>query len=768
MSLKTSLRFALAFLFLFFCSAPILQSCSEGEDPFNDFSTHPDVPLGKFAAGRLGIVKPTFARSYLVVAYRYASGVPLTHDEQLAASALWNDRVSVYSSSQAWDEPYEKDGTTRPPNPYEHRPRDKDAPTIWTEARGQVASLSAKPIDQMQQAENYVTYLNCADDALITAANVLGERVKTFGKDHPGIKAWIEAQDLVFTNCSGGPANAFIPQQPDAALPEILRFDREYQIAAAYMYSQQFDRAEKGFQQIAAEKKSPWHEIAPYLVARNKVRRAELDVPKPASTQNGYTPHPDFDPEKLQSAETYIRSFLTSTPQDRYAPQFQALLDRVEYKLNPNQQMKTLSEMLRKPSPPERLYQRLLDYTWLLDLRADTRREYGNNGDPKQFADKTPERQTDELTDWLATFQMTDAVATEHALQMWHAHRDSAPWLLAALSKTEKESPFASEVLSAADRIPSNSPIYISAFYHCMRLRNAAHDYKTVRQSIDALLASKGDLPSVAEQDILDLRLDAASDLNDTIPLLSRGACDVERGDSSCMPVLAPHGATYLDTLPLDDLLAIFQNPKLSREVHNQIRRNVWMRAMLLGRHDVATTLDGLIQDPSIFPGNPTKESIAQWIKDYESAPSPEEKQFAAIFLLQHQYATGFNMGSTDAWCASPYTFEDGAGYKRPAPAALPDSPFLTEAQRKQAATERTALDNLDSQANYYTKTVLDFAVKHPDDPRVPEALSRAVKNTRMNCNNPRTGALSKKAYDLLHQRYASTSWAKNTKYWYD
>jgi len=124
-------------------------------------------------------------------------------------------------------------------------------------------------------------------------------------------------------------------------------------------------------------------------------------------------------------------------------------------------------------------------------------------------------------------------------------------------------------------------------------------------------------------------------------------------------------------------------------------------------------------------------------------------------------------MGATDAWCASPYAFDDGTGSKRPA-LAVPDSPFLTEAQRKQAAAERTALDNLDSQANYYTKTVIDFAVKHPDDPRVPEALSRAVKNTRMNCNNARTGTLSKKAYDLLHQRYASTSWAKNTKYWYD
>ena len=64
-------------------------------------------------------------------------------------------------------------------------------------------------------------------------------------------------------------------------------------------------------------------------------------------------------------------------------------------------------------------------------------------------------------------------------------------------------------------------------------------------------------------------------------------------------------------------------------------------------------------------------------------------------------------------------------------------------------------------------RTSLEFAVQHPDDPRVPEALSRAVKNTRMNCNNARTGALSKKAFDLLHSRYSDTAWAKNTKYWY-
>ena len=41
------------------------------------------------------------------------------------------------------------------------------------------------------------------------------------------------------------------------------------------------------------------------------------------------------------------------------------------------------------------------------------------------------------------------------------------------------------------------------------------------------------------------------------------------------------------------------------------------------------------------------------------------------------------------------------------------------------------------------------YAQKHPDDPRVPESLSRAVKNTDRNCNNARTSALSKKAFTL-------------------
>src|SRR5258708_2102446 len=90
----------------------------------------------------------------------------------------------------------------------------------------------------------------------------------------------------------------------------------------------------------------------------------------------------------------------------------------------------------------------------------------------------------------------------------------------------------------------------------------------------------------------------------------------------------------------------------------------------------------------------------------------------------------------------------------------VPASPAVfTREQIKQAAAERAILDATDSQANYYAKVVLEFAQKHPDDPRVPESLSRAVKNTDRNCNNARTSALSKKAFTLLNTKYPNTSW---------
>jgi hypothetical protein len=60
---------------------------------------------------------------------------------------------------------------------------------------------------------------------------------------------------------------------------------------------------------------------------------------------------------------------------------------------------------------------------------------------------------------------------------------------------------------------------------------------------------------------------------------------------------------------------------------------------------------------------------------------------------------------------------------------------------------------------------VLAFAGAHPTDPRSPEALYWLVHITRYGHSHDH---VSHKAFDILHKRYPNTTWAKQTKYYYD
>ncbi|HWZ96631.1 MAG TPA: hypothetical protein VN025_02630 [Candidatus Dormibacteraeota bacterium] len=750
------------FLISFFCIAPIVQSCADGPEPFSDFTLHPDVPLEKYAAGRLGILQPTFARSYLVVAYRYFAGSPLTKDEQFGAQAVWTDRIGDNNVTDASADP------DREKNPYTEK-HILNGPEIWLGARKQVTPEPAPNVESTKDGPNYTNYINCSDDAMENAARTLSARVKSFGKDSVGVKEWLRAQDTAFINCSGKEKPA-IPEPAPASLPATLQFDREYQIAAARMYSDQFDAAEKAFEKIATEEKSPWHEIASYLVARNLVRRATLDIP--GAPANQYRPQ-QFNNDLLAQAESKIQGFLSDPHQKSMQTPLAALLDRLEFHLHPESQTSALSQRLRAPAPDGRFYYWLSDYTRLLDSRADANHsDFYSPGktEPQSYVTATQERQKDDLTDWILTFQADDDSAALHALQVWRAHPNSVPWLLSVLAKTNSAVPYSAEVLAAADKIPTNSPAYLTAFYYRMRLRNGAKQFKDVRASIDSLLKSAVEIPRVSKEELLDLRLDAAGDLDDALHFAMSSGCPPEQGDDSgCgLQILSPHGAAMMNSLPLDEIVRAFHTSTLPENAKTQIGRNIWMRAVLLNRHDVAQSLDSQISSWGATPQGIKPEYIADLIKQYEGAAAPDEKQFAAIFLLQHQYAFAFEIGTTEAWCASPSSpWHDDAAYTRtkqfiPAPVG-----FLTPEQAKQAAAERSLLDAADSQANFYARVTIEFAQKHPDDPRVPESLSRAVKNTDRNCNNPRTSALSKKAFTLLHNNYPNTSWAKNTKYWY-
>jgi hypothetical protein len=229
------------------------------------FRVHPDFPLTRFAAGDLGIVQPTYARSYLVVAYRYMSGKTLNTLEQESIVGLWS-RHFGYS-------PFADNAHTNPASEWLKTRRKyaggRDAPYIESHRRAWGTSFPG---------ESYFYYENCQRDALRTAARTVSERAKEFGPRSESLKTWIAAQDIVFAYCGdrSETTEAELPEPLPESAPALLKADRAYQVAAIHFYAADFDTAEKEFAEIAENENSPWHVIAALLVARSRIRKATL------------------------------------------------------------------------------------------------------------------------------------------------------------------------------------------------------------------------------------------------------------------------------------------------------------------------------------------------------------------------------------------------------------------------------------------------------------------------------------------------------------
>ncbi|MEO8663655.1 MAG: hypothetical protein ABI693_34680 [Bryobacteraceae bacterium] len=219
------------------------------------FARHPDFPRTRYLAGELGILQPTYARSYLVIAYRYLQDHPLSADERQQVREYWKDR-----QTGQWDNTA------------------TDWPGKWEKIRHKVPSAvphAPNPVTGDRYAYAPPTndfFLNCADDAYQTAVLTLRERAARFGYQSAALRSWRDAQDMVFHNCDG--KTPAIPPPAGQALPPLLRSDRAYQIAAAHFYAGQHNEAVAAFRAIATDASSPWQWIAPYLVVRTLARAA--------------------------------------------------------------------------------------------------------------------------------------------------------------------------------------------------------------------------------------------------------------------------------------------------------------------------------------------------------------------------------------------------------------------------------------------------------------------------------------------------------------
>jgi hypothetical protein len=721
------------------------------------YEKHPDFPLARFAAGDLGVIEPTYARSYLVIAYRYLAGAGLDKEEQKAALAVWDERLQHYweSNTEDWGK-------------------------AWLEALGKVPGANTQPKLEVYRSEErkdlFFTYLNCPRDAFRNAAETLNKLIAKYGAASAEAKDFAQTQERVFAACSDGKE---MPEAAGPAASPVIKANRAYQIAAANFYAGNFDAAQKMFGAIAADQSSPWRQIAPYLAARALIRKATL-----TAEQN------KVDKAALAQAESQLKKILADKNQSALHESARGLLGFVRFRLSPEERLGELAAEVVKKNAGASLKQDLIDYTLLLDKFV------GEDG-VKDFASLPKVGRDQDVTDWALTFQAQDAEALNYSLQKWEK-TGATQWLVAALAKINAAHPKAVALVEAAGKIKPNSPAFASVAYHSLRLMIGAGRRDEARKRLDTLLASNaGPVPPSALNLMRSLRMRVAASLDDFLKYAQRvpsgftldedgrelpmdkdeGTDEMKRSPRLRLSLDADATQVLNEMMPLSVLKEAAVSDTLAAHLRRDVALATWARAALLD--DEATALELV----------PALEILAPQLKEhldaYVAAQGKAEKKFAAVYLMlkfpgvrpsvdagigRETELSKIDDFRDNWWCeygraVSPD--DEAAGKKTEGKEKIGPPDFLTVAQKAAAGGEWKRLAALGPAPNYFSVQAVKWATAKPDDPRAPEALHLAVRATRYGCTDKQTGAFSKQAYDALHRKYPKSEWAQKTKYWF-
>ncbi len=691
----------------------------------------PDTAPKDFLAGKLGILRPGFRFQDRVVAYRWLSGLGVTKADQDALQA---------ASPDGW--------TTADPK-------------HWLGARAMVMKTPGPSIEPMSRRESWSQYARITQGALDTAAATLTDRMSRYG-DGADVKEWVAGQDQVFESTKDHPA---IPSP--VAAPAWLKADRDYQIAAAKFYAEQFEDAASAFAAIAKDPASPWRGWAPYLEARCRVREVSL-LPDLAS---------DAPPE-AQDARTKqwkaIQSLVEANLPTAKEPVRAALLD--------------LRDLVRHRSEPGAL--------WKDDLEALASRKDGlaplvdsarwvvlqghaNSADAEGVGA--------DLQAWLDVMDVNEGMKAGRpglAFDQWKA-TGSKPWLVAALALVPGPGPEADALLAAASKVPESDPAAPTLRWYALQARLASLEGATKRAALDAALNQS--FPTWAKNSLLRQRGAVATDLGDWMRAAAHGVVSygddlndeftpVGQGSNASLPTRLfdrDEAATLNRSFTVAQLGEAAKTPGLPTPLRNELVRVAWLRATLLDRWDQAAALA-----PSLEPALKAQAMTVCALQD------PEARRFALAQLVMafpglrptvNEGAGGFRFGEKlsefDAirdnwWCGGGLYWQvDGEG--KPIPAPEPPA-FLTAEEKKAASDEQAVLAKVPSGIEWFGRIALDHARAHPDDPAVPDTLARVVALTRSPlCESKGISALSREAFRVLHTAYKDTPAAKRTKYHY-
>lgn len=757
--------------------------------------SHPDLSLRLIAAGQLGIIQPTWAKSYLCVAYRYLTSNKLNRAQQDQIVALWDARLlsaSTFTSGNSVDQV-----------------------EMYLRERSKALGLDDKAWPQLYSSVSSYSYQeNIGSDAFFVAHRTLDRLTKKYGRKSQPVSEWLKAQDMVFG--IGGTKKQQIPQALPSQADPILQMDRNYQIAAALFYSGDYQKASEAFQHIAQDLKSPWHALARYLVARAK---AKLAAQGPTAGTDDY-----------EQNLNYLKALLKNATDQKFRMDVDNLLTPILYSQMTRPQL--IAHLVESVTAPDsqRFGRDVGDLTFTMDSGSDGGSESSDTSSPEAAALKR--QQADDallgkydLADWLRTIQTgapsffyTDEeqaqavkqwkVNAEHALTKWRQNHQ-LHWLIAAVATNDLRSPALADLLAAAKAIQSDSPAYLTANFFIVDSLVAAKRVPEARTRLDSALVRKNLPPSTRnlfQTQFLPVSQSFSQYLKNAIvrpPVVNSSLYDLPSNWQAIEqtslyhtdePVISDEVADQFNAnLPLTKWAQMANDSKIDARLRGRIIRSTWLRALLLGKEDIARQL--------CAPFSRAYPAIAGLIAAYENAPAGAERKFAAASLVLKTYGmtpylqsgverhggklTEFDYYNANYWVALPIVMKKPSPddeYRDSYPSV--EAPgigliaklsggynfgidrLLTPAEKAQAAREKRIIwDN--NPSKFVGDPVLARVKSNPEDPRLPELLYKLNRMPKWRLIDEVGSHYSHEAYNILHTRYSSSPWAKKAVCWY-
>lgn len=795
--------FISSLVLLFVMSLITAQAC--GPDFYPDVfvrKLRPDNPKS-FAAGKLGVLLPTYPRADLAVAFRYLNGGSLSTDEQKAYQPSYE--LSDPEGEKQWNMQQAESA------------KQVDPSAQWKTARAKYSSANPTVDKQVTTdtyypdgtiAENY--FGNCLDDAFVTAIATLQSRAKTWGGKSADLADWLKGQDIVFSNCSS--KTHILPASAPPNASALLKADRAYQVAAAQFYSGNLVDALKSFDAIGQDSMSPWQGLARYLAARCLVRQAFNNQP---SDDNGQMA--TFDPALMQQATMRLESMLDAPPQGVSRNAILNLRDLTRLRSNPMDQLHLMAVALAGPKPDSRYNSHLQDLTWYLNTKLDslpvredtgwfslhvpnTDKEDGTDfPTPKQkaeifsktYRDLAQLRSSAPLVDWLITFQSPAKEAKDHAIAEWKKTHELY-WFLAAITKATGKDAEAGDLVAAAEKINPESPAWESINYHRARLlidTGRAQEARTLLDQIIPQVKSGGRSSSLSLY--LGLRMRASISLNDALAYAPRKilvqASESKYALNECVDVMKNPRRVYdckkvvdplqfsedaTDLLNSQTSLAVLVQAARSDVLPEQLRRAIammaWVRSVLLKDDDAAAKLFPLLPEKLRQQAGPGTafHPLMTLLRNPGLRPFLDSG-------VQRSYSYDFVESYRDNWWSPGW---GGNGYKGDeTPMAKESVSFLDATQQATVEREIIALQKQGSACIGLGERTLAYANNHPSDPDVPESLYLVLRMIRYsgegyNWNDPpavqelarsRVQSIKHDVVRLLRQRYAASRWTK-------